>query len=162
MCYPFLITCCRGGKFQAETPFPISAACLPHSYRRFSNRKSGITSQSATLPHFSCGLPIPPMVACWFVSGGIERRVPCGASYAALQGVSGWLLAVRLWNCSWWEPFGESRSRRCAARRPPESPRILNFLRSTFTGISASALFCRNRVCRPVSSLRRYCWWRGC
>ncbi len=27
-----------------------------------------------------------------------ERRVPCGVVYTALQGVSGWLLAVRLWN----------------------------------------------------------------
>jgi hypothetical protein len=78
--------------------------------------------------------------------GRNERRVPCGAVYAALQGVSGWLLAVRLWNCSWWEPFGESRAPRCAARRPPESPRILNFSRSTKTGIR-----------RPRSSVEAAC-----
>jgi hypothetical protein len=27
-----------------------------------------------------------------------ERRVPLGAGYTALQGGSGWLLAVSLWN----------------------------------------------------------------
>src|SRR5882762_9557544 len=30
--------------------------------------------------------------------------------------LAGCLLAVRLWNYFWWEPFGESFARRCAAR----------------------------------------------
>jgi hypothetical protein len=76
--------------------------------------------------------------------------------------VSGWLLAVRLRNCFWWEPFGESCMPPCAACRPPESPRILNFLRSTETGICAPALFGRNRVYRPVRSFHVYFYCRAC
>jgi hypothetical protein len=45
--------------------------------------------------------------------------------YTALQGVSGWLLAVKLWNYFGQELFDEPCQ--CVGRRPPQSPRMLNF-----------------------------------
>src|SRR5260370_27694017 len=76
-----------------------------------------------------------------------------GSGLRGARGVSGRLLAVRLWNYFWKERFGESWSHYCTARRPTESPRILNFLQSTKTGISARSRHGPQSLFSPRSSL---------
>jgi len=84
---------------------------------------------------------------------GMSAAFRVGSSLRGALGVSGRLLAVRLWNYFWKERFGESWSHYCTARRPTESPRILNFLQSTKTGISARSRPRPQSLLSPRSSL---------